>query len=635
MQRRQFLSISTVLGLGAITVPCGCALETRSKAEATQRFGAIAEPLLKEWTDALLALQVNDSSDSKMHGVIWCPACEKIHGRCMDAVYPFLYFADKTGEQKYMDAAIRVMDWAENVTLADGSWTVIPDPKSWRGTSVFGAISLADALLHHGHVLPNEVEEKWMVRLARVGGYLYKNFTMRISHVNYGFTAVWALNLLGRVLGDTRFTARSHELAAEVKDWFTGPNTLLFGEDKPADEASMKGLLPIDLGYNVEESLGAIALYAQHEKDEQLLTLITKSLHGHLKFMLPDGAWDNSWGTRQYKWSYWGSRTCDGSQVAYGFMADRDASFGTAAFRNMELLKRCTYEGLLAGGLHYESRGVKACIHHTFTHAKAMATILDHLDELPSLTNVEALPREVASGIEHISEVDVWLAAKGPWRATISSYDQVFKRPDSQAATGGALAVLYHKKLGLICTASLAKYVLVEKNNQQPLEGEDYALTPRVEVKIEGEWYTNLYDLSAEVDASEAPNALQFSNRVRLQNDRHENPKRGEYLFEIIYEMFDDKIVIKAKPINKLASVSDAYLVVPIVSKTEEKVVQLSPKQVAITKPEGLLTLASEVPFAFPMGSLRRRTFNHVPGVEALPIEVVVGRGVEVSLSAT
>jgi hypothetical protein len=28
----------------------------------------------------------------------------------------------------------------------------------------------------------------------------------------------------------------------------------------------------------------------------------------HLEFMLHDGAWDNSWGTRNFKWTYWGNR---------------------------------------------------------------------------------------------------------------------------------------------------------------------------------------------------------------------------------------------------------------------------------------------------------------------------------------
>ena len=47
--------------------------------------------------------------------------------------------------------------------------------------------------------------------------------------------------------------------------------------------------------------------YALMAKDTDLLTLVDRSMATHLEFMLPDGAWDNSWGTRSFKWTYWGA----------------------------------------------------------------------------------------------------------------------------------------------------------------------------------------------------------------------------------------------------------------------------------------------------------------------------------------
>ena len=44
---------------------------------------------------------------------------------------------------------------------------------------------------------------------------------------------------------------------------------------------------------------------------------VIASMRTHMEFMLPDGGWDNSWGTRNYKWTWWGSRTSDGCQPAY------------------------------------------------------------------------------------------------------------------------------------------------------------------------------------------------------------------------------------------------------------------------------------------------------------------------------
>ena len=61
------------------------------------------------------------------------------------------------------------------------------------------------------------------------------------------------------------------------------------------------------------------------------------------EFLLPNGAWDNSWGTRNYKWSYWGSRTSDGCFPALMLLADLDPSFREAAWRNLYLMAACTH----------------------------------------------------------------------------------------------------------------------------------------------------------------------------------------------------------------------------------------------------------------------------------------------------
>jgi hypothetical protein len=494
MERRHFLQSSTAASLGLLFPFIGCQQGSNGSAVEQTAYQELVYSLLKDWCDAMLKLQINKPENAEVHGALDCPACNKIHGRCMDAVYPFMYMAEKTGDTKYMNAAIDVMEWSKNVTRPDGSWTVIPNPKSWRGISVFGAIALGEALHYHGHILPADIKEKWMDRLSRVGDYLYKNFDMTFTNINYGFTVVYALNLLGRILENETYMTRSRTLAKEIKNWFTTPHHLLFGEAKPSDKKSDKGLLGVDLGYNVEESLNGVVQYALIEKDEELLQLLTKVLEGHLNFMLPDGGWDNSWGTRQYKWSYWGSRTTDGCQIAFGMMADRNPAFGTAAYLSTELLSRCTSDGLIHGGLHYKTHGVKPCVHHTFAHAKPLTTLLHEHERTARISKTVAVPMVKADGIQHFPEIDVWLAAKGDFRATISSYDFIYKEK-SQQGTGGSICVLYNMKVGPIFTASMAKYLLVEKNNQQPNPGKkEVVLTPRIEMFEDGKWFTNIYD---------------------------------------------------------------------------------------------------------------------------------------------
>ena len=95
-----------------------------------------------------------------------------------------------------------------------------------------------------------------------------------------------------------------------------------------------------------------------------------------MEFMLPDGAWDNSWGTRNYKWSWWGSRTAIGCHPGFLLMAEHEPRFREVARRNAELMAECTHEGCLwRAGLFCAWRsGMHSS---TFTHAKAIATVLD------------------------------------------------------------------------------------------------------------------------------------------------------------------------------------------------------------------------------------------------------------------
>ena len=618
MKRRDFL-VRASLGSLVFPAPLYSLLQAcTANQKPANEYILMMQALLKDWCDGMIRVQINDPANTEIDGALGCPACNKIHGRCMDAVYPFLYMADVTGEKKYLETGIKVMEWAENVSNPDGSWTVIPDPTSWRGITVFGAIALAEAIYHHGHLLENERRKKWLDRLAGAGEFIYENFSLTYSNINYGFTAVYALNLLGRVLENTIYVERSRELAKEVRKYFTEPNKLVFGEGKPIDKKSPGGLNFVDLGYNVEESLNGLVMYALHEKDEELLVLLTTSMESHLKFMLPDGAWDNSWGTRQAKWSYWGSRTTDGCQLGFGMMANRNPAFGTAAIKNTELLKRCTSNGLLHGGPHYVSHGVKPCVHHTFAHAKSLAGILDAGNKLPDINASTPLPRSVSDGITEFPEIATWLFGRGPWRGTVTAYDAVY-REHVQQATGGSLAVLYHDELGTLSASSMAEYLLVEKNNQQPNPGEDFALTPRVETFSNQKWYTNLYDLSANVRVEDKDQTIRFEVHASLKDEDRNPVAETASAFKMIYTCDKDKIEIRAGNTEGKEITFPTAMVFPIISPRGEKVTQVSPRHIEVEKPEGKVVIESNVNLNI-KETEKSRVFNMVPGAEAIPI---------------
>src|SRR4030095_3570405 len=134
----------------------------------------------------------------------------------------------------------------------------------------------------------------WLSRLRSAARFIFDNFTMEYGNINYPVTGAYGLTLLGDLLDEPRYRTRGRELAHGTLRFLT-PHHLLFGEGHPQTGKSAKGLPPIDLGYNVEESLPSLALYALATKDEEVLEAVTAALAAHLDFMLPDGAWDNSW----------------------------------------------------------------------------------------------------------------------------------------------------------------------------------------------------------------------------------------------------------------------------------------------------------------------------------------------------
>lgn len=623
MKRRDFIQLSTITGLGlslsATSLLTACSKTV--KEEQSPEYRKLIFKLLKDWCDGMIKTQILNPSDLKLHGAFNCPACETVHARVMDSVYPFFYMAKATGEQKYLNAGIAAFEWGKNVTRDDGAWTNDLDPKSWDGTTVFGAVALAETLKYHGDLLDEVTRDRWYKRLASATEFFYNRFSeISKSNINYGATTIYALNLIGKLLKQPIYLKRSKALAIQVKEYFTEPNTLLFGEIQGKDKKrlSEKGLFGIDLGYNLEESLSNLVLYALEEKDEALLALLKKSLDSHLKFILPDGGIDNSFGSRMFKWTYWGSRTSDGMQQAFSLMANYNPALGTAAFKNTELLKACTHNGLLHGGPHYNSHGIKPCVHHTFAHAKPLASLLDHWEYLPKIDTATPLPRAIAEGETYFKELDVSLFAKGDFRGTVSAYDAVYSiKNDVRQATGASLALLYHNKVGLLCTASTAIYKMLEVYNQQPQPGEDIALTPRIETYKNDVWFTNLFDLKATFTSKADAETIAYEAIVQLKNEAKELVVETASDFTLNYICSKEKLDILVST-NQNIKENTAF-VLPIVSPLGENVKQLSDHSITIQKPNGTVKISANVALII-KEMPNSRTFNMVPGVAAVPI---------------
>ena len=649
LNRRQLLQLSTA---GATALGVKLALPTWIVAAAAQPAqqpqGNLYATLLKTWCDGLLAHQVMMPHDLALHGALLCPACGIIHGRCADALYPLLRVAQTTGDHKYIDAAILLYDWSEcQVSRADGSWINDVTLSSWQGITVFHTIALAEALHHHGTLLDAETRRRWTARLTSAAKFLDGFISIQTGNINYPITATYCFALCGQVLNEPRYTDRARTLAHTALHYFTA-NGLIFGEGHPLDDLTPKHCYPVDLGYNVEESLPALALYSLLTQDKAVLDQTIAALRAHMQFMLPDGAWDNSWGTRNYKWSWWGSRTSDGCHPAFVLLAEYEPTFREAAYRNLELMAACTHEGLLYGGPDYFIHGDQPCIHHTFTHAKALATVLDsgasHLEPSPRLT----LPRDEPYGLKSFPEIGTHLAAIGPWRATVTDYDWDYiehvqaggSSSSGGHVTGGSLSLLYHRTLGPLCVASMTDYQLIEISNQQVHRDSPHMpLTPRIEYVSGNKTYSSTSDFTASLAASSTPDQAIFHAHGRLLTATHQPlPNLGSH-YDLSYRITPAALEITAStdvpPQLQDQSPGGLSYILPIVARQDETVEQIATGTIRITKRTGILTIHTDAPQGFaPIP--KERTFNLVPGFECVPLAIPMqpGKTIRIQLEA-
>ena len=633
LTRRQLLQLSSA-SAATFALPSWITAAAQQQHAATNLYAT----LLQTWCDGLLAHQVT-LSDPALHGSLLCPACAIIHGRCADALYPLLRVAHTTGDRKYITAATLLYDWAErNVSRADGSWINDVTLSSWQGITVFHSVALAEALHHHSALLDTATRQRWTDRLARAAKFLDGFISIQTGNINYPVTSAYCFALIGEVLKDPHYTDRAHKLAAQTLDYFT-PNNFLYGEGHPLTTITAKKCRPVDLGYNVEESLPALAQYALLTNDKPVLDRTIAALRTHLEFMLPNGAWDNSWGTRNYKWSWWGSRTSDGCHPALVLLAPHDPTFREAAYRNLELMQACTHNNLLYGGPDYFTHGDQPCIHHAFTHAKSLATVLDSTKENPTPSPRLAIPRDKPYGLKSFPEIGTHLAAIGDWRATVTEYDWEYVEQVQSGSgngggghvTGGTLSLLYHSILGPLCTASMTQYQLIEISNQQVhLDSPHMPLTPRIELTDANKTYTSTSDFAATLTPTASATRISFEARGRLLTPAHQPPPTGDIHYNLTHTLTPAIVEILA------STEAPSNFILPIIVKQNETVEQPNPQTIRLTKPTGTLTITTDQPNAF-NAIPQQRTFNLVPGFECVPIILPLSpnKEIRIQLEAT
>ncbi len=417
---------------------------------------------MKNWCDTLLESQL-DVNNPLLDGALLCPACAVVHGRCADMVLPLVLLYKQTGDEKYLTAAKRLIDWTERNTLAPNGAYRNDLANRWYGTNFFFNLSLGETLERFGDVLDCETFDKWD-NIFRRGAKALIGWCEKVGpHINYNAGAAAMFAFAYNYTKDETFLEQA-KLQEEFCRAHFDSEGLLFGEGKPLDGATDKCCHFVDMGYNLEETIPLLVLHSLWINDDEKLKYYTARTLDHLGFLLPDGAIDNSWGTRQNKWTYWGSRTSDGMHEGLIYIARDNPVIAKAIKKNVELLADCTTDGRLYGGPMYEAAGEPACIHHAFDHAKSLAVLyLEMGDTLENCDNA-VLPRE-SEGVKAYQNGHLYTITRGEFVATVNACDtHIYENSETG---GGAISMLWSKKYGPIMAATPNKFVTTEPYNMQ------------------------------------------------------------------------------------------------------------------------------------------------------------------------
>lgn len=541
-----------------------------------------AEKLLKEWCDTLLSYQVKTATPYTNNALL-CPACHVIHGRIADLCFPLTVLWAKTRDAAYLEQADALIDWSEyNLKNENGLW-YNDISNRWFATSAFSALSIGEALYHYGAELPPQYESKWMAifcRMADAFALLHRDQGFRpVSNYYCGIATLLAMawKLTGRI----DYYERSKIWLQTALERFDGDG-LFYGEGYPMEAED--GSHTIDMAYNLEESLPLLLRYA--DLTGEYTALFRARLRDHLAFLLPDGGIDDSFGARHNKWAYWGSRTSDGAIAGLALVLD-DPTFSDACQRVLGLYERCTHGGLLAMPMAHEV-GEPTCLHHTLTHAKALAALV--------CAGAVRAPEKSAPlcdgrGTRVYQNGKLVVVSNGAFRATFSAV-QATCLPSHAANAGGSMTLLYHKDHGVICAATSAAYIPTEPLNQQYLRNAGQSPCMTAQFVVDGrmgctEKAVTLAANGTEVTATAAA-------------------------WQAVYTVGDSEVSIGL-------TCEDGVYNLPIVCKKDSRVT-LSDDKRRLTI-EGGPTVEADTPLTL---DCEKRLFHQVGGLLYLPISVAV-----------
>ena len=583
--------------------------------------------VLYQLCNALCRLQITDP-ESEDFGAIHCISCNTLHTRAGEAVYPLAVAYKYSSEEMYLTAAIRLGNWLISRQSREGFW--YETPGEWTGTTTFQLLSLSAAYLFLRRWLNVDSRNIWRHSIARAADWLTSVIDETFANINYLATTSASLAFTYMVLGKSKYLIKARELAHTVISKIN-EDGFIVGEGF-IEEGRRLG---VDLGYNLDMSLGSLALYSLVTKDEFTRRKVLKSLQVHLYFVYPDGSIDNSWGSRSYKWTTYGSKTAHGCQMAFDLLADEDPRFAVASHLNLAYLRRIMQGGLVGYGPHswLHDPSFTPCIYPTFTRAENLAFAIEY-GTTPS--KKIPIPSQRKNWFKYFPSVNVVLVRTDEFMATITAYSYNYGYKDRRyitSPTGGCISNLWWNGYGLMQTSSQTVYERHEIMHM-PIERDLLPLTPRIDYYENGKYYTNLYEISGKLSIhSDKEVLVSVSCRGSLKSRNFEDSGIN---YILTHEFYSRKLIKRLKLKCEQYQLKGIRVIEPIVKDPEVKFTKRNAHTVLIEKGDEtwvfqLLSGRGEIT----LGVDEKKYWCPFPSIECFPISIDSIKSTEIVYAIT
>ena len=452
---------------------------------------------LVELSNTIVSQQVTDPADSNF-GAIRCVRCSVFHTRAAESVFPLYVSYTITHDKKFLKAAIDAGNWLIRQQFPDGSWKETPE--EWTGTTTDQLLMMTETYEGIRPSLAAADQAKWLSAIRKAADYLMSVMTPEWASINYVATTTATLARVHRLIPEAKYAARAKELAHRTISKMDEDGFLTGEGGREHDNK-----YGVDLGYNMEMSLWGLGYYARLTNDSVVSYAVRRSLRIHSYFIYPDGSLDASWGIRSNKWTTFGSATSDGCQVLFTLFADDQPFYATAALKNLQYLRTNITQGLVGYGPQYAELFKKPpCIYPTFTKAKNLA--LAYSLETGAIRPRAQLPTENKGWMKYFPTIQVAEVRTENFMLSIPAYryKDIEKKEKSKymyRPTGGSISNLWIERYGFLQASSQTFYARWEPMSF-PVVDTVMCLTPRIEFRAGGSYYTNLFEFDGVMTAS-------------------------------------------------------------------------------------------------------------------------------------